>query len=172
MFGGSLLPIFLPWAIFNFSILQGLQWSEEWKVRICPLWWVNAVFFFSVPIEFKCSSLFKWPPFGHICGPESLGIKEIVYTKVSKMNSMTRSKNIIKLDSCRNSNLHVQSNQTVFLSEWDLFHSTKPNQSTADTHGLWFLVNHPLPTDKHVTGRGHAGNTPSCEKRTWRVNNV
>ena len=34
------------------------------------------------------------------------------------------------------SNLHFQSNQTVSLSELDLFHSTKPTQNTAGTAGL------------------------------------
>ena len=64
------------------------------------------------------------------------------------------------------SNLHFQSNQTVSLSELDLFHSTKPTQNTAGTAGLWFLVNHPLPTDKRATGHGHEKKSPNCGKRT------
>ena len=33
------------------------------------------------------------------------------------------------------SHLQSQSNQTTFLSEWDLSHSTKPNQNKVDTPG-------------------------------------
>ena len=96
----------------------------------------KSCFFFSVPIEFKRSLLFKWPPFGHISvAPESFVIKEIVQTKDSKVNSMPRSKILLNWIA-RYSDLQFPLNQTVFLSEWDLSHSTKPNQNTADTHGL------------------------------------
>ena len=67
--------------------------------------------------------------------PESFVIKEIVQTKDSKVSSMPRSKILLNWIA-RYSDLQFQLNQTVFLSKWDLSHSTKPDQNTADTHGL------------------------------------
>ena len=63
------------------------------------------------------------------------GLKKLSKQKIQKW-TQCRGQKILLNWIARYSNLQVQSNQTVFLSEWDLFHSTKPNQSTADTHGL------------------------------------
>ena len=67
--------------------------------------------------------------------PESFAIKQNCPNKRFKSELNAEVKILLNWIA-RYSNLQFQLNQIVFLSEWDLSHSTKPNQNTADTHGL------------------------------------